>query len=67
MGAKKSLEQEWLKTTHIAKIMGLNAETIRREINSGKLKAQMFHGEYLVNIKDFEEWKAREIRSIPNV
>jgi IS30 family transposase len=68
MAAKKTiLEREWLSTTDCANNMGCCTETIRRDIKSGKLKAQMFKGDYAIHVNDFAEYKAREIRPIPDV
>lgn len=64
MSAKKTLEQEYFKTTHLAKLTGLTSQTIRREIKAGKLPAYEFHGEFLIKRKDYEEWKARYFNAV---
>lgn len=67
MGAKKTVDQEFLSTGTIAKKMNCSTETIRREIKRGKLRAQAFNGNFLVAVSDFEEWKARNIVPVTDV
>lgn len=54
------IQPEHVSTGWIAKKHTLSTSTIRREIKSGALRAELTtSGEFRVLFKDYEEWKAR--------
>lgn len=64
MGEKKIIEPEFLSTVTIARRVDRSSETIRREINRGRLRAIRFNGDYLIKVSDFEEWKAKYFKPV---
>lgn len=64
MAAKKTMEQEFLSTGTIAKLLDTTAQTIRNEIKAGKLKAEQWGRDYVIRVEWYEEYKARNIKPI---
>ena len=59
MGAVKEIQQEYFSTGQAGKLVGLSAQTMRREIKAGKLKAETFNGNIMIKRSEFDEWKAK--------
>ncbi len=56
---------EHVSTTWIARKHCRSAETIRREIKSGKLRCgEKFNGDYMIRYEDYLEWKAKYFKSV---
>lgn len=66
MGAKKTdLEQvDFYSTTIVARKTSKSTETIRREIQAGRLKARVFNGEYAIAVSDYETWLAQYFKEM---
>lgn len=60
------IEEEFLTTRDIAKLLKLDVATIRRYIQEGKLRAFKLGREFRIRKKDFEEFlEERKTRDPP--
>lgn len=67
MGAKHLNDDEpveFLSTGKIAKRISKTTQTVRREIMAGRLRAKIFNGDYMISVRDYEEWKAKYFKPL---
>lgn len=65
MGEKKLKDDtEFLSTGNVAKRVSRCTATIRREIYAGRLKARRFNKDFLIDVNDFEAWKAKYFKPV---
>ena len=53
--------QEFITTVTAAKELDLATRTIQKYCRLGEIKAKRFGKLYMINRKDWEEWKARKM------
>ena len=53
--------QEFITTVTAAKELDLTTRTIQKYCRIGEIKARRFGKLYMINRKDWEEWKARKL------